>query len=60
MSQYKAPIKDVRFLLYDVLGWERLSALPAFADATPDLIDAVRRMSADPAPAPVRNAMVTP
>ena len=26
----------------------------------PDLIDAVRRMSADPAPVPVRNAMVVP
>ena len=41
MSQYKAPIKDVRFLLYDVLDWNRLSSLPAFAEATPDLIDAV-------------------
>lgn len=41
MSQYKAPIKDVRFLLYDVLDWTRLTSLPAFAEATPDLIDAV-------------------
>ncbi|HEY1096911.1 MAG TPA: acyl-CoA dehydrogenase C-terminal domain-containing protein [Alphaproteobacteria bacterium] len=41
MSHYTAPIKDTRFLLYDVLDWNRLSSLPAFAEATPDLIDAV-------------------
>lgn len=41
MSQYKAPIKDVRFLLNDVLNWSRLTSLPSFAEATPDLIDAV-------------------
>jgi alkylation response protein AidB-like acyl-CoA dehydrogenase len=41
MSHYTAPVKDTRFLLYDVLDWNRLSSLPAFAEATPDLIDAV-------------------
>jgi alkylation response protein AidB-like acyl-CoA dehydrogenase len=38
---YTAPIKDTRFLLYDVLDWNRLTSLPAFAEATPDLVDAV-------------------
>ena len=41
MPAYKAPLDDIRFLLHDVHDVAQLSALPGFADATPDVIDAV-------------------
>lgn len=41
MSTYKAPIADMRFALYDVLGAEALFARLGFADATRDIVDAV-------------------
>jgi alkylation response protein AidB-like acyl-CoA dehydrogenase len=39
--QYQAPANDLRFLLFDVLGVDRLHELEKYADATPDLISAV-------------------
>lgn len=39
--QYQAPLNDLRFLLFDVLGVDRLHELDPYADATPDLINAV-------------------
>jgi len=39
--QYQAPANDLRFLLFDVLGVDRLHELQKYADATPDLISAV-------------------
>ena len=41
MPVYKAPVEDVLFLLNDVFRMERYNNLPGFADATPDLIEAV-------------------
>jgi acyl-CoA dehydrogenase len=41
MPGYKAPVDDVIFLLNDVFHIERYNNLPGFADATPDLIEAV-------------------
>jgi alkylation response protein AidB-like acyl-CoA dehydrogenase len=41
MPTYKAPVDDVMFLLSDVFHIERYNNLPGFADATPDLIEAV-------------------
>ena len=41
MPVYKAPVEDVLFLLNDVFGMERYNNLPGFADATPDLVEAV-------------------
>ncbi|HZF97903.1 MAG TPA: acyl-CoA dehydrogenase C-terminal domain-containing protein [Pseudoxanthomonas sp.] len=41
MSTYKAPLADIRFALYDVLGAEKLFAELGYADATRDVIDAV-------------------
>jgi alkylation response protein AidB-like acyl-CoA dehydrogenase len=41
MPTYKAPIGDVMFLLSDVFHIERYNNLPGFADATPDLLEAV-------------------
>ena len=41
MPTYQAPVDHVRFLLRDVFHIERFSNLAGFADATPDVIDAV-------------------
>ena len=41
MSSYRAPLKDVRFALYDVLDVEPLFARLGFADASAELVDAV-------------------
>ncbi|MBI1621064.1 acyl-CoA dehydrogenase [Aquamicrobium zhengzhouense] len=41
MTTYKAPVADTLFILNDVLGYERYSNLPGFADASPDLLDAI-------------------
>ncbi|WP_306027244.1 acyl-CoA dehydrogenase C-terminal domain-containing protein [Stappia sp. MMSF_3263] len=41
MPSYKAPVQDVMFLLNDVLGYERHGNLPGFAEATPDLVEAI-------------------
>jgi hypothetical protein len=41
MPTYKAPVDDVMFLLNDVFHIERYNNLPGFADASPDLIEAV-------------------
>lgn len=41
MSNYKAPVNDLRFALHDVLKAESLFAALGFEDATADVIDAV-------------------
>jgi acyl-CoA dehydrogenase len=41
MPTYKAPVDDALFLLNDVFHLERYGNLPGFADASPDLIEAV-------------------
>jgi acyl-CoA dehydrogenase len=38
---YKAPVDDAMFLLNDVFQVSRYNNLPGFADATPDLVEAV-------------------
>jgi alkylation response protein AidB-like acyl-CoA dehydrogenase len=41
MPTYKAPLREYRFLLKDVLDIERYSNLPGFADAPMDLVEQV-------------------
>jgi hypothetical protein len=43
MPTYKAPVGSVLFLLRDVLGYERYSNLPGFADAPLDTVEAISR-----------------
>jgi alkylation response protein AidB-like acyl-CoA dehydrogenase len=41
MAVYKAPLKDMRFVLDEVLDVSSLSKLPGYEDATPDTIHAI-------------------
>ena len=41
MPTYNAPVQDTLFLLNDVFRMQRYSNLPGFADATPDIIEAI-------------------
>ena len=43
MPTYKAPVDDTLFLLNDVFHFERYGNLPGFAEASPDLVEAVLR-----------------
>ncbi|ADZ71663.1 acyl-CoA dehydrogenase C-terminal domain-containing protein [Polymorphum gilvum] len=46
MPTYSAPVEDTLFLLRDVLGFDRYSDLPGFADASPDVVEAILREGA--------------
>ncbi len=41
MSDYNAPIEDMRFVLRELVDMDEISALPGYEEATPDLVDAV-------------------
>ncbi|MBP2314852.1 acyl-CoA dehydrogenase C-terminal domain-containing protein [Azospirillum soli] len=41
MPIYKAPLEDVRFVLDEIVGADKLAQLPGYEDATPDLINQV-------------------
>ena len=41
MPSYKAPVDDVQFLLNDVFHIDRYANLPGFADASPDVVEAI-------------------
>ena len=39
MASYKAPLREISFVLNNVLDIQRLSELPGYEDATPDLVN---------------------
>jgi acyl-CoA dehydrogenase len=41
MSGYTAPVRDMRFVINELAGLERLQGMPAFEAATPDVVEAV-------------------
>ncbi|MDP9196572.1 MAG: acyl-CoA dehydrogenase C-terminal domain-containing protein [Pseudomonadota bacterium] len=41
MPVYKAPLRDIRFVLHEVFGTEGLVALPGYGDFAPDLLDQI-------------------
>jgi 3-(methylthio)propanoyl-CoA dehydrogenase len=41
MSEYRAPVKDMRFVMDELAGFRELSQLAGFEEATPDLADAI-------------------
>ena len=42
MPAYKAPLREIRFVLYELLKADSLSnTVPAYAEATPETIDAI-------------------
>jgi len=41
MSEYIAPLREMRFVLTELAGLDEISALPGFEDATPDTVEAV-------------------
>jgi alkylation response protein AidB-like acyl-CoA dehydrogenase len=41
MAVYKAPLKDIQFVLNEVLDGASLADLPGYADATPDTVQAI-------------------
>ncbi|AZL59115.1 acyl-CoA dehydrogenase [Tabrizicola piscis] len=38
---YRAPVRDIRFILDHVVGFAQVSATPRFAEATPDMAEAI-------------------
>ena len=46
MPTYQAPVDDTLFLLSDVFHLDRYGNLPGFADASPDVVEAVLREAA--------------
>ncbi len=41
MTTYKAPLREIRFLLHELLDADELTKLPGYGEATADLVDAI-------------------
>ncbi len=41
MSEYRAPVKDMRFVINELAELDELARLPGFEEATPDLVEAI-------------------
>ena len=41
MSQYRAPLADMQFVLTELAGLQSIAGLPGYVDATPDTVAAI-------------------
>ena len=41
MNSYRAPVREMRFVMDEIAGLSEIAALPGFEEVTPDLADAV-------------------
>ncbi|HKJ73590.1 MAG TPA: acyl-CoA dehydrogenase N-terminal domain-containing protein, partial [Alphaproteobacteria bacterium] len=41
MSNYTAPVRDIRFTLDHIAGFPSVTALEPFSEVTPDLVEAI-------------------
>ena len=41
MSDYRAPVKDMRFVINELAELEKIAGLPGYEEATPDMVEAV-------------------
>jgi acyl-CoA dehydrogenase len=41
MSEYRAPVNEMRFVMDELAGFKELAQMPGFEEATPDLADAI-------------------
>jgi 3-(methylthio)propanoyl-CoA dehydrogenase len=41
MSDYRAPIKDMQFLIKEVIGLQQVNTIPAFSEVSEDLVDQI-------------------
>jgi 3-(methylthio)propanoyl-CoA dehydrogenase len=41
MSDYRAPVKDMRFVMGEIVGLNEIARLPGYEEATPDMADAI-------------------
>ena len=41
MSEFSAPVRDMQFVIEELIGLEEINTLPGFEDATPDVIRAI-------------------
>lgn len=41
MSEYRAPLKDMRFVLEELIGLEQIARLPQCEEASPDVVAAI-------------------
>ena len=41
MPRYDAPVRDMQFVLHEVLQLQNYTNLPGFSDATPDVVDQI-------------------
>ena len=46
MTAYRAPTRDMWFVLEELVPWHEINALPGFEDATPDLVRAALKEAA--------------
>nr|WP_068806817.1 acyl-CoA dehydrogenase N-terminal domain-containing protein [Thauera phenolivorans] len=47
MSDYIAPVQDMRFVMDEIVGLDAIAALPGYEEATPDMADAILEEAAE-------------